>query len=66
MKIRNQDCMAYHVLVHSHPAPGTFRESSTETAGRGKMVFRKLRNSAAEFFPEVSFHVVPSKMASRG
>lgn len=35
--------------------PGTFRESGTEIAGRGKMVFRKLKNSAAEFSPEGVF-----------
>lgn len=62
MKIRNQDMS----LSTATTPPGTVRESSTETAGKGKIVFRKLRNSASEFFPEVSFHVVPSKMASRG
>lgn len=61
MKIRNQDMS----LSTATTPPGTVRESSTETAGKGKIVFRKLRNSASEFF-HVSFHVVPSKMASRG
>lgn len=64
MEVRNQTVWCTLSIAPPTP-PGTFREYSTETAGRGNVMFRKLTNSAAEFSPEGSFHGVPSKMTSR-